>query len=219
MVSFSSLDLINIRAHNIPKLVTKEDFNHAHKILGILCLIHNIYRLYLFSTTGTMKFDDSAFTFLSIAAHFILSISSLIFKIPDTRIRSSPMIYPEFRLHSILFASRSLAVMLLLYFTRKYDAVAPHYFRGLIVLATLYLADAITNSFKDQGKTMRAMPFPDYIPQPARDLLNRFYSVSQIFATAQIIFSIGLDEPFLVLFPIQIAAFLMTCVRWEQCFW
>lgn len=212
MVS-SIIDLVYIRLHNIPKLFTKEDFYHAHKVLGIFCLYHYLYRLYLFLQTGTMKFDDSPFTFFSIAAHFTLSISSMIFKIPENRIRSSPMIYPEFRLHSIVFASRSLAIMLLLYFSRKFNAVLPHYFRGLIVLITMVLADVITNSFKDQGKTMRAMPFPDYIPNSFRDILNRFYSISQIFATAQMIFSIGLDEAFLVLFPIQIAAFLMTCVR------
>mmetsp|Transcript_19955 Transcript_19955/g.28590 ORF Transcript_19955/g.28590 Transcript_19955/m.28590 type:complete len:211 (-) Transcript_19955:90-722(-) len=123
------------------------------------------------------------------------------------------MIYPEFRLHSIVFASRSLAIMLLLYFTRIFNAEILLYLRGAVVIVTMILADVITNSFKDQGKTMRAMPFPDYAPHFLRNNLNRFYSISQIFATAQMFFCIGLDEAFLVLFPIQIAAFLMTCVR------
>jgi len=90
------------------------------------------------------------------------------------------------------------------------------YLRGVVVIVTMILADVITNAFKDQGKTMRAMPFPDYAPIFIRDNLNRFYSISQIFATAQMFFCVGLDEAFLVLFPIQIAAFLMTCVRYNK---
>lgn len=148
--------------------------------------------------------------------HFALSISSMIFKIPEQRIRSSPMIYPEFRLHSIVFASRSLLIMTLLFFARKFDIVLLHNFRGVVVLLTMVLADIVTNSFKDQGKTMRGMPFPEYVSQPMRNWINTFYSTSQIFATAQMIFCIGLDEAFLVLFPIQIAAFLMTCVRFTN---
>ena len=208
-----NLDLVSIRVHNLPKLFTKEDFNNIHKVLGFASLFHYGYRLYLFSTTQSMKFDDSYYTPICIAMHVALSTTSLIFKIPDNRIRTAPMIYPEFRLHSIVFGLRSLSVMILLYLARRYDLISLLYFRGLIVLITLVLADMITYSYKDQGKTMRGMPFPDYVPLWLRDKINAYYSASQIFATAQIIFCTGLDDAFLVLFPIQIAAFLMTCVR------
>lgn len=208
-----SLDLVAIRIHNLPKLITKEDFNHIHKVLGFGSLIHYVYRLYLFLTTRSMKFDDSYFTFFSILLHCALSLTSLIFKIPDNRIRTAPMIYPEFRLHSIAFGLRSLITMLLLYVSRKFELSSLLYLRGLIVIVTMIVADMITTSYKDQGKTMRGMPFPDYVPHWLRDNINTYYSASQIFATAQMIFSTGLDEAFLVLFPIQIAAFLMTCVR------
>ena len=57
------------------------------------------------------------------------------------------------------------------------------------------------------------MPFPEYVPPALRDKLNTFYSVSQIFATCQVIFANHMDESFAVVFPIQIAALLMTCVR------
>ena len=39
---------------------------------------------------------------------------------------------------------------------------------------------------KNQGTTMRTMPFPDYLEAPFRDRLNTFYSVCQIFATCQV---------------------------------
>ena len=50
--------------------------------------------------------------------------------------------------------------------------------------------------YKDQGTTMRAMPFPEYISELSRNRLNIFYSVCQIFATSQVLFSYHLDEVF-----------------------
>ncbi len=60
---------------------------------------------------------------------------------------------------------------------------------------------------------MRAMPFPEYLDARMKERLNTFYSVCQIFATCQVLFSYHLDEVFAVVWPIQIAALLMTCVR------
>jgi hypothetical protein len=206
-------DLTVWRLHNVPKLFTHEDFHHLHKALGIASLAHYIYRMHLFLTTGSMQFDNSLYTFLAIMLHMCLSCSSMIFNIPSYRVKSGPMIYPEFRLHSIVFGMRSLVVMLLMFIARRYDTTFPLYLRGVVVIITMLLADWITRSFKEQGTTMRGMPFPEYIPENIRDNVNTYYSVSQLCATAQILFSYRLDELFLVLFPIQIAAFLMTCVR------
>lgn len=206
-------DMVEVRLHNFPKLFSKEDFFNFHKIIGFLSLFHYIYRFYLFIKYESMLFDDSVWTLLAILLHTILSVSSLIFKIPERRIQSGPMIYPEFRLHSIIFALRSLVTMTVMFIARKYNWPELLMTRGLIVLGTMYLADKVTAMFKDQGTTMRAMPFPDYVTQTQRDYLNYYYSVSQIFATGQILFAVNMESVFLVLFPIQIAAFLMTCVR------
>ena len=48
-----------------------------------------------------------------------------------------------------------------------------------------------------------------------RNLINMYYSISQVFATLCMIYNdIGtLERPFLIAFPIQMAAFLMTLVR------
>jgi hypothetical protein len=54
----------------------------------------------------------------------------------------------------------------------------------------------VPDSYKDQGTTMRAMPFPEYVSPLSRDRLNVFYSVCQIFATSQVLFSYHLDEVF-----------------------
>lgn len=98
------------------------------------------------------------------------------------------MIYPEFRLHSTIFAYRSLIVMLLQWASLRFHTVYPLYLRGIVVLVTMICADAVTKAYKDQGTTMRGMPFPEYVPEILRNSLNLFYSVSQIFATAEVIF-------------------------------
>lgn len=43
---------------------------------------------------------------------------------------------------------------------------------------------------------MRAMPFPEYISTESRNRLNVFYSICQICATSQVLFSYHLDEVF-----------------------
>jgi hypothetical protein len=209
------VDMIFFRPNNVGKLVTKEDghFYHIHKMIGILVLAHYAYRTYLLLTTGSMQFDESFFTPYCIVLHMVLSGSSFIFKIPDTRIQSAPMIYPEFRLHSIIFAYRSLIVMLLMWAAKRYDVVLPLYLRGAVILLTMVCADMVTSHYKDQGTTMRAMPFPEYLDAHMKERLNTFYSVCQIFATCQVLFSYHLDEVFAVVWPIQVAALLMTCVR------
>jgi hypothetical protein len=208
-------DTVLFKPWNMHKLITHEDaaFMHVHKFLGIASLAHYIYRLHLWLTTGSMNFEANGFTLAMIILHAALSISSLQFKISSTRIASAPMIYPEFRAHSILFAYRSLICMLMHWSARAYGHDFLLYFRGPLVLLTLYAADRITSQYKEQGSTMRGMPFPSHVPTSFRDAVNLFYSVCQVFATAEVLFAFKMDQLFAVLFPIQIAAFLMTCVR------
>ena len=87
------------RYWNIPKLVSKEDFGHFHKILGVAVLCNFVYRAYLIVNYRHMSFRGDGWTLAMIALHSLLSISSLIFHLPSTRIKAAPMIYPEFRYH------------------------------------------------------------------------------------------------------------------------
>jgi hypothetical protein len=183
-------------------------YGHIHKTLGLLALIHYIYRFYNFLAYGTMGFGTSS-SWLYILSHAALSGTSLIFYIPSARSITSPMIWPEFRAHSIIFAYRSLVAMSLTELTIS-DPIT----RFVTVLGTLLLADGATKYFKMEGvTTMRDMPFPDWVSQTARTQLNYYYSVSQVLATMSILFSPSMERAFIILFPIQIAAFLMTLVR------
>ena len=189
------------------KLVTKEDPYMIHKFLGIFVLIHYGYRYYLLFRYNDM-FLMNPMGMLCIYIHGLLSISSLIFHIPGTRNPKSPMIYPEFRAHSILFALRSVACCILHY--HQY----PFYYNIGINCVTMLNADLITylyNPNGKNGKTMRNMPFDDNISKEEQDSVTLMHSGMQIGATTFMLLSI--DSAFSPMFAIQLAAFLMTLVR------
>lgn len=197
---------MSIRIAHIPKLLgNREDSIHIHKFLGISCLIHYIYRFYEWKN---MSFTNDINTLALILLHTLLSISSLIFHIPYIRNPVSPMIYPEFRAHSIIFALRSLVTMFIHWYG-IYSKVP----RIVTVIGTIAAADVATKFYTPQGSTMRSMPFPKWIPESLRKVWNLFYSICQIFATLECLMRYSMSNAFMVLFPIQLAAFLMTCVR------
>ena len=199
---------MSLKLSHLPKLLgRREDSFHIHKLLGLTCLIHYSYRFYEWKNNLEMSFTNDYRTLAVIIIHTMLSISSLIFHIPTIRNPVSPMIYPEFRAHSIIFALRSLVVMICHYFS------LPPVSRTLTVISTICAADLATKYYIPQGSTMRAMPFPEWISDNYRKIWNYFYSVSQVFATLECLMRYDMSHAFMVLFPIQLAAFLMTCVR------
>lgn len=211
-----------MRVANIPKLFGHEDPFHIHKVLGASSLLHFVYRMCcaILSPDHTLGFDAyKPYTISLIILHMMLSGTSLVFTIPSNRVRKLPMIWPEFRLHSIIFAYRSLLAMLCFWLNATLDVTYFHYVRGLIVLGTLVCADTVTSYYKKHDMllpgetTMRSMPFPENTPLIVIRITNMYYSISQVLATMNILFVRNMNRPFAVLFPIQLAAFLMTMVR------
>jgi len=189
-------------------LITYQDgkFGHLHKTFGIVALAHFVHQFVTFFQTRAMAFDER--TWMYVAFHLMLSWSSFIFHLPVVRSEKAPMIWPEFRAHSILFATRSIVAMWL-----TMNGVSTPWTRHTNVMATMALADLATKYYKVTVTTMRDMPFPDWVTQKTRDRVNLYYSVSQVLATAGLLFSPSMERALFVLFPIQIAAFLMTLVR------
>jgi len=196
-----------IRPQNLHKLVTKEDPFHIHKTLGIICLVNYGYRYYLLLTRGTMDLNNSFAAYL-VVAHAALSCTSMFYRIPKIRNRTGPMIYPEYRIHSILFALRSVVCFFLTYY--QYSIV----YRFAACYVTMYFADVATSRYNtdpEYNTTMRNMPFDKQTAEEDRTKIIEMQSRQQISAT---IFMLGnLDSCFSPLFAIQIAAFLMTLVR------
>jgi hypothetical protein len=205
--------------YNLHKLFTKEDSNYynIHKILGTISIINYTYRIYLWYNYDKMFILPNMFNITITLFHALLSSTSLIFKLSSKRIRVTPIIWPEGRLHSIIFAYRSIFIIYIFFLYWYTHIKLLNYLRGVIVFITILLADKVTNYYKLQLKTldendssMRRMPYPSFISSEYMNILNIFYSISQIFATMNCIFSINIDRIFLLLFPIQIAMFLMT---------
>jgi hypothetical protein len=140
--------------------------------------------------------------------HGALSCSSLIFHISGTRNQVKPIIYPEFRMHSILFAMRSIVVCFLYYYQFHYT-----YIIGTCY-SVLFLSDIITKTYNKEnknGSTMRNMQFGDNIPEEKRKYYTKLHCIMQIGAT---LFMLGnIDTAFSPIMPIQISAFLMTLVK------
>ena len=95
------------------RLITHEDPKHVHKTLGACALAHLAYRFGSLAARGTMRLDGSVVDVALVACHAALSLSSLVFRLPARRHERMPMIYPEFRAHSIVFALRSVACCIL----------------------------------------------------------------------------------------------------------
>lgn len=207
------------------KLVTREDARilHGHKALGALALGHFAYRVHRGFTAGDLGFGPDVETAMWVALHAALSLSSMVFHVPSNRVRGSPMIWPEGRLHSIGFTLRSVVIVLLYAWSwRSGWSVWMEHARAFVVLATMAWADAVTahhTRLRMAGQdapaatTMRGMPYPPGTPGAVRAGMQLFYAGSQGLATVTLLMGSRVDAPFLMLMPIQLAVFLMTLVR------
>jgi len=192
---------------NLHKLVTREDPLHIHKTLGVVCLGNFFYRYYLLLAYGTM-FLDTPSGIGSVALHGILSLSSLVFHLPDNRINGKPMIYPEMRAHTIVFTLRSVACCLTYYFSFN------QYVRMCIIFSSMFSADIVTYLFnrgKANGTTIRNMPYDPLVSEESKQSVKRMNSNMQIGATLYMLGNI--ESAFSPLFAIQMAALLSTLVR------
>ena len=152
-----------------------------------------------------MNLQDNIYAPVLFLTHGALSLSSFIFRIPLNRHKGLPMIYKEFRLHSIVFALRSVFCGLAFYY--KLDRI----YNILIINLTMIAADITTHNYKAETKTMRGMPFGSKIDESDKQAVTKMHSSQQLGATLFMITNI--EGAFSPLLAIQLAAFLMTLVR------
>jgi hypothetical protein len=207
-------------------LITSHDPYHVHKILGLLVLISYIYRYYLVFTTGSAfpnQRSISVFAICSVVPHGLLSWSSLLLPLPKTRNFNSPMIWPEFRLHSILFATRhmlctvaSLASLWPNNYSDNIDIakmIKDGVVRAIIIMGTVHTASLITAHYGDFDKrTTNSMPYPPEITPAQQSIIKKWYSLSQFGATISCLMN-DASINFAPLLAIQMAPLLMTLVR------
>ena len=145
------------------KLFTHHDPYNIHKILGGFIILHTFYRCYLILFLGTAFPENESVWKQSIGvlAHISLSCSSLLIPIPEKRNFNSPMIWPEFRLHSILFAMRHmLSTLITLHNLWPDDIYLEAISKYSLLFTNIQLAKYITNEYGDnENRTTNAMPY------------------------------------------------------------
>jgi len=200
---------VMVQIQQVHRLVTREDAQimHMHKILGVLVLGHIFYRMFLIIMSNVSGLVTSRLTPIWMVIHALLHVSSFQFHLYEKRNRKYNIIWPEFRLHSMIFAYRSIITVLLMWVGGQWNRAL----RGPLVLGTMVAADTVSKWY-GQDTTMRANPYPDGTSEKFILWHNRFYSMSQFGATMAIMFR-GADSAFLALLPIQTAPFLMTLVK------
>jgi hypothetical protein len=205
-------------------LISSHDPYHIHKCLGLLVLLHILYRLWLGVVTGQFfpATEPRWFSAASIGVHGVLSLSSLLLPLPARRNFKSPMIWPEFRMHSITFALRHvvLAVPTVLHLwptqhTASWNALLLECaLKTAAVVATVTAAAFITRHYGDKEKrTTNAMPYPASVT--AEDQLNikKHYTFMQFLATANAVVPGTPWQNFSPVIAIQVAPLMMTLVR------
>lgn len=192
----------------VKQLVTKDDPFHIHKTLGLLCLTSYAIR---FSQFGP-KESDMAFgtypmyTIPTLILHMLLNLSSFEFKIPPKRISSGYRIWPEYRIHSLVFLMRSLVSMGLTWYESIYNLAPDYRWNLAIVLATMGAADYgshISGHHSGFARQLDAQPAVKY-----------FFSMMQFGATTISLHGIRrFSLHFIFCMIIQCNAFLMTIRR------
>ena len=216
-------------------LFTNHDRFHLHKVLGFGCLFNFFLRIYWLVVYGSMYIHADSLTSLLIpVAHLTLSLSSLIFHVPQTRLNSKIIIWKELQLHNMVFTSRSATIMLYsLLCSRSSEAStasaatdANHYSylyqtgKFALVVAHHLLADYITAKYNTNDKTTTRDINWENISVNTKAIMKQYYAVCQILAINALLLtdnepygSGAVESAFLVMFPIQLSTFLMTLVR------
>jgi hypothetical protein len=203
---------VKIRDSVLRSFFTKEDPLNIHKLLGLFCLVHFFVRFTMM--IGGIEeggFDTSLVSFLTLVPHFFLSTTSLFFHVPS-RQNLTPMIWGEFRAHSIIFASRSLLCLAIIGWM-GFSSLGL-IMRSLIIILTLIAADQATQYYRvnEAQTTTRTLPYWEGCPTIVERTFKTYYAWAQFMATCMCLDN-SMFGPFCVMLPIQLAAFLMTCVK------
>lgn len=163
-------------------------------------MLYRLYKIYMYADSGLVQSVLPVWMVI----HTMLHVSSFQFHLYQKRNKVYNIIWPEFRLHSMIFAYRSIIAVLLSWYGNNV-------LRGPLIIATMAAADAVT-MYYGQDTTMRGNPYADGTSKRFIVWHNRFYSVSQFGATMGILCR-GIDSAFLALLPIQTAPFFMTLAK------
>lgn len=195
------------------RLFSEHDRFHAHALLGALALANFALRwalLFYLGSAWRLSSEPLPSKLVALGVHAALPLLSLPLPLPRKRNHTAPMIWPEFRLHSLVFSLRhvltaALAVALPPALARPLQHVAVH--------TAMLAASAVSARWGDrEQRTTNAMPYPAHCRPGEIACVKRSYAYAQLLATAMAI-SAAPDHAFSPLLAIQLAPLMMTLVR------
>ena len=188
------------------KLFTKEDHFHVHKTLGILVLCSYLWRFSKIGEADMGFASHPAWTIPTVLLHVSLNLSSFEFAIPARRIKSGGRIWPEYRLHSLVFLCRSCVAVALRVWQRE-NGLGPNYtINWLIILTAMACADLASYSVGDNSSnSIRNVDAPVFV--------KYYFSIMQFGGTSFILCSPRCSLIFYYAFVVQFNPFCMTLVR------
>jgi hypothetical protein len=190
------------------QLITKEDPMHLHKTLGVLCLLSFIWRYAHIGSSDMGFLSHPQLTIPTLCLHLMLTASAFEFKIPARRIKDGTRIWPEYRMHAMVFLCRSVAIIAMFWYEEQHGLKRHYDINLVIVLASMAAADLCSASV---GQEFQSNSVRDIDTHPA---VKYFFSVMQFYATAG--FITGLRRysfPFLSVMVVQLTPFLGTLRR------
>jgi hypothetical protein len=213
---YTDNSILTFNQTKVSKLFTHEDTFNIHKICGLIVLINFICLFIDFCLTGfvgIISYRNVNIWFIALTwVHGLLSLSSFQFLVPKDRTGILPMIWQEFRAHSSIFALRSIIIMNVIYFFGMNHIT--EIIRLLIVLTTMYMADNFSKYLSSNRKesTTLSMPYWSGCDPRLQKYIKIFYTHAQFMATFACLVT---SMPYIlyIVFPIQLAALLMTLVR------
>ena len=201
--------------HNIDRLMTHEDRFMVHKTLGILSVLHFVYRYaYVWPTQGNLGYgSNNLFNHITIALHMLLSSSALIFQVMPKRLAKKPLImYKEYQLHAIMFTLRSVIIYVLgLYSTKSFQWYACFVVHQIVDYITRVHGTPGNTAVRSRGNSRNLF----------KQTFRKFFSFYQIMALgSQLLAHEKMsDFGFNTIIAIQSSAFLMTCARKQIISW
>lgn len=190
------------------QLITKDDPFHVHKTLGILCLCSFIWRFAHFGSADMGFLSYPQYTMPTVLLHFSLTASAFFFKLPSRRIKNGTRIWPEYRMHSMVFLCRSLVAIAMYWYEDRFHLPRWYDFNLFLVLATMLAADLCSASV---GKEFQSNSVRDLDTHPA---VKYFFSVMQFLATPVFLFGYPrCTVPFMIVTVVQLTPFLGTLRR------
>lgn len=208
---------VNNSKHYFSKLITPEDKFNIHKTIGIYCLVHFIYRYYLFGTNNINGgITTNYISILSIFIHGLLSLSSLSFIIPRKRIETSSIIWNEFRINNIIYSWRSIICCFYMWIGMRYNLKQLSIILcSLQVYNSMYASDLVAKMLKSKNNNFenKTILFWNNCNNKVKKKLTCLYEYSKSLATLLCLSSSNIIWPFFILLPAQLSAFLMTLTR------